>query len=62
MNQKTSCDYCLYYDYDEEIGEMVCDVNVSIDEDDYARILAGGFKSCPYFMQNNEYKIVERQN
>ena len=62
MNNTKSCDYCLNYDYDEETGEMVCNVNVSMDEDDYARILAGGFKSCPYFMVNNEYKIVEHQN
>lgn len=62
MNNTKSCDYCLNYDYDEETGEMFCNVNVSMDEDDYARILAGGFKSCPYFMVNNEYKIVEHQN
>ena len=62
MNNTKSCDYCLNYDYDEETGEMVCNVNVCMDEDDYARIYAEGYKACPYFMINNEYKIVEHQN
>ena len=57
MNNTKSCDYCLNYDYDEETGEMVCNVNVCMDEDDYARIYAEGYKACPYFMINNEYKI-----
>lgn len=62
MNNTKSCDYCLNYDYDEETGEMVCNVNICMDEDDYARIYAEGYKACPYFMINNEYKIVEHQN
>ena len=43
MNNTKSCDYCLNYDYDEETGEMVCNVNVCMDEDDYARIYAEGY-------------------
>ncbi len=53
------CDNCAYYTYDEEYEEYVCDVNM--DEDDYGRLMSTGFKSCPYYRDGDEYKVVRGQ-
>lgn len=53
------CDYCAYYTYDE-IDEMYyCEANM--DEDDMARFLASGRKSCPFFRNGDEYEVVRHQ-
>lgn len=54
-----SCDDCNNFVFDEELDEYVCDVNM--DEDDYARLLMCSYKACPYYQNNNEYKIVKHQ-
>lgn len=54
-----NCDDCNNFVFDEELDEYVCDVNM--DEDDYARLVASSYKSCPYYQSNNEYKIVKHQ-
>lgn len=41
-----SCDTCVYNVYDEEDGAWYCEVDM--DEDDYARMLQGGRRECPY--------------
>lgn len=56
--EKGSCDLCARYEMDDETGEYVCDV--SMDEDEYLRFLQGS--DCPYFILDDEYKIVRRQN
>lgn len=53
------CDTCAYYSYDEEWEEYVCEAN--IDEDEYARLLQGHYKTCPYFRDGDEYKIARKQ-
>ena len=53
------CSECAYLTYDEEYGEYVCDAEV--DEDDYYRLLTGSFKSCPYYRNGDEYKVVRKQ-
>lgn len=60
MSQSRNCEYCLNYVYDDELGYSVCEVDLDMDE--YERFAAGSFDNCPYFMVNNEYKIVEKQN
>ncbi len=55
--EKGSCEYCARNVYDDETGTYVCDV--SMDEDEYLRFLQGG--ECPYFMLDDEYKIVRKQ-
>ena len=55
-----NCEYCLYYIYDDEYGEDICDVDMDMDEIEH--ILHGSYNECPYFRINNEYKIVEKQN
>ena len=57
---RACCDICLYYDYDEEMGEEVCTQH--LDEDEMARYMAGSYKSCPYFRAYDEYKSVQKQN
>lgn len=54
-----NCEYCSNYIYDEEYEEYVCDVD--LDEDEMARYMQGHFKSCPYYQNQDEYKIVRKQ-
>ena len=54
------CAQCAFYIYDEEYDEYVCDVQM--DEDDYYRMISGERKrSCPYYRDGDEYKIVRHQ-
>ncbi|MCQ2462613.1 MAG: DUF6472 family protein [Clostridia bacterium] len=55
-----SCDYCLNNEYDEELDDYVC--SVEMDMDDMERFSYSQNRECPFFRINNEYKIVERQN
>ena len=54
-----SCETCTYYIFDEEYEEYICDA--AMDEDDYVRLIENGFRGCPYYRDNDEYKIVRRQ-
>ena len=38
QKQRTSCESCAFYVYDEEYGAYLCDMNM--DEDDYVRIMS----------------------
>jgi len=53
------CRYCAYYMYDEDEEEYVCDCQM--DEDDYARLDSGHYKSCPYYRNGDEYLVVRKQ-
>ena len=53
-----SCETCANYAYDEEEDFYECDVNM--DEDDYGRLLSGNMKECPYYQNNDEYRIVRK--
>ena len=56
MNQ---CEDCAYYAYDEEYEEYYCEADM--DEDDYARMMQGSRKECPFYRNNNEYEVVRHQ-
>ena len=56
MNQ---CDECVYFVYDEDYEEYLCEVDM--DEDDYARIIGESRTSCPFFRDGDEYKVVRHQ-
>lgn len=58
--QKSNCDYCVHYEYDELSGETVC--SVSLDEDEFEHYLTGAFRDCPYYQPYDEYKSVQKQN
>lgn len=53
------CDTCAYYVYDEEWEEYVCELN--LDEDEYARLVQGHYRKCPYYRDGDEYKIARKQ-
>ena len=57
---EVDCEHCLYYDYDEDVEDMVCIMN--LDEDEYASMLQGKKNRCPYFRFYDEYKSVQKQN
>ena len=57
---RACCAICLYYDWDDEMGEEVCTQH--LDEDEMARYMAGAYKECPYFRAYDEYKSVQKQN
>lgn len=56
----TQCESCAYFDYDDEIGDYVCTIN--LEEDDLCKFYSGGHNSCPYYSFYDEYKIVRKQN
>lgn len=56
---EADCEHCLYYDYDEDVEDMVCIMN--LDEDEYASMLQGKKNRCPYFRFYDEYKSVQKQ-
>ena len=55
----SSCDSCAYLIYDEEFEEYVCDV--SIDEDEMARLMEDTHYCCPYYKYCDEYSVVRKQ-
>ena len=57
---KTSCETCAYYAYDEEYECYFCEVN--LDEDEMTHFMQGGFSSCPYWRDGDEYALVRHQN
>ena len=56
----SNCESCEYFDYDEEIGDYVC--TIDLDEDEYAGFISGHTRACPYFRAGDEYTIVRKQN
>lgn len=54
------CENCVFYTYDEEYEDYMCDV--SMDEDEIMRIESSKYKKCPYFRDGDDYKIVKKQN
>lgn len=55
----TDCETCAYYVYDEEWDGYICEKD--IDEDEYARLLQGHYKKCPYYIDGDEYKTAGKQ-
>ena len=55
----TSCESCVYYDYDEYYEEYSC--TMSLDEDEMRRFLTKETASCPYYRFFDEYKSVHKQ-
>ena len=55
-----SCDGCLYFDYDEEMQEEIC--TLDLDEDEWVRVVSSHSAACPYYRFYDEYKTVQKQN
>ncbi len=60
MAQKSNCEFCAHYCYDEEYECYCCEIN--LDEDEMYRFLRGNVDDCHYFQLYDEYKIVKKQN
>ena len=58
--QRSLCEDCEHYDYDEVTDTYEC--NVNLDEDEYEKYVSGRIKSCPYYRHYDEYKLVRKQN
>lgn len=59
FSMNISCEYCANYIYDEEDDEYYCDV--SLDEDEFMRLLESNYKACPYYRNGDEYSVVKHQ-
>lgn len=57
---EADCEHCMYYDWDEELEENACRMN--LDEDEYYSYLSSGSRRCRYFRFYDEYKSVQKQN
>lgn len=53
----SQCEQCAYLIYDEDMEEYICDCQM--DEDDFYHVSQG--KSCPYYRNGDEYRVVRRQ-
>ncbi|MCR4564365.1 MAG: DUF6472 family protein [Clostridiales bacterium] len=60
MPNKTNCEECANYYYDEEADCWCCDID--LDEDEMQRFLTYSNYACPYFNRYDEYGIVRKQN
>ncbi len=60
MKRKSTCESCVYYNYDEEYNCYVCEVN--LDQDEMEKFVTNTFYNCPYFRFYDEYKTVKKQN
>ena len=58
--QVSSCEDCVFYDYDEDFDTYSCQMN--LDQDEMAHFLYGHTQSCPYYRYYDEYKSVQKQN
>jgi len=59
MRDSICCDTCAFYAYDDVYDYYYCSMNM--DEDDYYRVSESKYKICPYWRDNDEYKILRRQ-
>lgn len=53
------CDSCNNYIYDDEDEYYIC--TADLDEDEMANFISHKYKDCPYYKNNDEYKIVRKQ-
>ncbi len=54
-----SCETCGNYVYDDDYGYYVCEA--SLDEDEMAAFLGNRRFECPYYVTDDEYRIVRKQ-
>ena len=54
------CEHCANYIYDDEAGCYFCDA--ALDEDEMVRFLSSNMRGCNYYSDDDDYKIVKKQN
>ena len=56
----TICEDCVYYAYDEEYDDYLCEQD--LDEDEYAALLEKRRASCPFYRPgNSDYYLAGKQ-
>lgn len=60
QKNKTRCEDCAYFVYDDEYESYFCEM--SLDEDEMLKFLESSFDNCPYYRLGDEYSIVRKQN
>jgi len=58
--QKSNCEMCRNYEYDEEYDSYMCSVDLDMDEAEH--FMNYSFRACPYYTPGDEYTIVRKQN
>ena len=58
--KETSCESCMYFDYDQQTDTDIC--TLDLDEDEMVDFMTGRSSACPYYRYYNEYKSVQKQN
>ena len=58
-SKMSDCERCSNYVYDDEAGGYFCEA--PIDQDAMERLLEGRRKDCPYYIEDGEYKTVNKQ-
>ena len=58
--ERTNCDTCAFYAYDEDYEAYVCDMDM--DDDVYMRLMSDERFQCPYYRLGDEYAVVRKQN
>lgn len=53
------CEECAWYMYDEDEDMYFC--TVDMDEDDYESLIRHKYRSCPYYKNGDEYRMVRHQ-
>lgn len=56
----SNCETCSNYIYDEEYDCYSCEMD--LDEDEYVKFLSYSCCDCPYYRNDDDYKIVRKQN
>ena len=59
-NAASNCESCENYYYDEKYDTYCCEID--LDEDEMLRFITGDFENCPYYRNDDEYRIVRKQN
>ena len=52
------CESCVWYSYDEEYDDFVCEMD--LDEDEMARFLSSQAGDCPYWRPGDDYHTARR--
>ena len=55
----SKCESCVFYVYDEEYDDYICDMD--LDEDELVRFLSNQARDCPYWRPGDEYITARKQ-
>ena len=59
MNQKSRCEDCMNYIYDEEMECFIC--LVDLDQDEMENFLTYATNRCPYYRFLDDYALARKQ-